>query len=69
MSDDAPFAAKTLYDVPAVEEAIGVPRSTLAKWRHRRVGPAYVKFGGHIRYFGSDLNTWLERQRITTQGA
>ena len=33
---------------------------TLAQWRHRGYGPAYVRFGNRVLYRGCDLNRWLE---------
>lgn len=38
-------------------------REKLAQWRHRRVGPPWVKIGRKVAYLGSDLNTWLSAQR------
>ena len=37
---------------------------TLNKWRVRRKGPNYIRLGGKIRYRKSDLDAWLEKQRI-----
>ena len=30
-------------------ERFGVPERTLADWRSRRIGPAYVRLGRHCR--------------------
>ena len=46
--------------------AIG-PYQTLAKWRHERRGPAFYKIGTKVVYRGSDLNAWLEAQRVPTR--
>ena len=61
------FEAGKLYDTAAVQEAIGLTYSALAKWRHFGRGPAYVKIGSRIAYRGEDLNAWLERQRVETE--
>ena len=40
------------------------PASTMAKWRMRGVGPAYVKLGRRVAYSGRDLNEWIEKQTV-----
>jgi helix-turn-helix protein len=37
---------------------------TLAKWRQRKLGPAYLKLGGKIRYKVTDIEQWIERNRV-----
>ena len=37
---------------------------TLANWRTRGQGPAYIKVGGSIRYRMEDLERWLSQQRV-----
>ena len=39
-------------------------REKLAQWRHRMVGPPWVKIGRKVVYIGSDLNTWLSARRV-----
>ena len=41
-------------------------RGTLAQWRHRGVGPEYVRFGHRVLYQGSALNLWLDAQVVRT---
>lgn len=36
---------------------------TLAQWRSRDRGPAFLKLGAAVRYRRADLDTWAERQR------
>ncbi len=36
-----------------------------AQWRHRRVGPAWIKFGRRVKYRGSDLNDYVEENRVS----
>ena len=38
--------------------------ATLANWRTRGQGPAYIKVGGSIRYRMEDLERWLSQQRV-----
>lgn len=40
------------------------PREKLAQWRHKTTGPAYYKIGRKVVYRGSDLNDWLEANRV-----
>ena len=44
-------------------------RGTLAQWRHRGQGPAYVRFGNRVLYEGRTLNAWINRHRIEPQAA
>jgi len=49
-------AAATLLD-------LGNPR-TLAAWRLHRKGPPYIRIGSSVRYRRSDLDAWLDRNRV-----
>ncbi len=39
-------------------------RDKLAQWRHKGCGPAYYKLGRKVVYLGSDLNKWVEANRV-----
>jgi excisionase family DNA binding protein len=39
-------------------ERTKVPASTLAQWATRGQGPAYAKFGRHVRYRLADVLAW-----------
>ena len=39
-------------------------REKLAQWRHRGVGPSFYRLGRKIIYRGSDLNAWIEANRV-----
>lgn len=39
---------------------LNVSLSGLRKWRTRRVGPRYCRFGRLIRYRQSDLDAWVD---------
>jgi hypothetical protein len=50
---------------PLIPEAhaaglLGVAIHTLRNWRHRRVGPPYVKAEGAVRYTQPGLRTYVE---------
>ena len=49
-------------------EVIG-KRQTRAKYRHEGRGPAYIKVGSRVVYFGQDVLDWLEARRVTTNDA
>ena len=39
------------------------PKPKRAQWRHRKVGPPWVKIGRKVAYLGTDLNAYLAAQR------
>lgn len=43
-------------------------REKLAQWRHRSVGPAWIKIGRKVVYFGADLNSYINAQRVDPNG-
>lgn len=48
-------------------ECIGYAPATLAEWRQRKRGPAYVRSDGahgHVRYRRSDLDAWLDARTV-----
>lgn len=51
-----------LYTPDDLAELLGIPRATLAQWRHRGLGPAYLTVGRHVRYRPTDVETWLDHQ-------
>ena len=60
--------------VNAVDAAamLGVSLRTLANWRTRGIGPAFVRIGavhGRTLYRLDDLNTWLDNNRVETSGS
>ena len=56
-----------LTDDPALR-VLG-PYSTLATWRSKGVGPAFIKIGARVAYRGEDLNRWLEERTVRTTAA
>ncbi|WP_417586000.1 hypothetical protein [Nitrincola sp.] len=44
-----------------------VKPSTLANWRHKKVGPTYVKLCGTVMYRLTDIEKWEYAQQIQTQ--
>ncbi|RBW54772.1 MerR family transcriptional regulator [Ruegeria sp. A3M17] len=60
------FESERLYDDADTELDLIAPKAKRAQWRHRRVGPSFLKFGRRVKYHGADLNEWINRNRITT---
>jgi len=58
--------ADPLLTTEQTADYLGVPRQTLAVWRCRKppFGPAHMRVGRYIRYRASDINAWLDNQRI-----
>lgn len=67
------MAVKRLPDkllFPAeVAEIIGVDPQLLADWRHRKVGPPYVKLGHRtVRYNPESVSRWLDSRQLAAGG-
>lgn len=58
----------TMMSQQVVAEMLGVPERTLEQWRYRRVGPAFVKVGRHVRYRVDAVEAWLDSQTTTPAG-
>ena len=58
-----------LMDPPRVSAYLGVPVGTLANWRYKGLGPAFIKMGRHVRYRSEDVARWVEDQLDRTRPA
>jgi hypothetical protein len=38
---------------------------TLRNWRHKSIGPPYIKIGRSVRYDRAEFIAWLEQFKIT----
>lgn len=61
------FDPNRVYDDRDTELDMIASREKRAQWRHRRVGPNFLKFGRKVSYLGADLNAWVNHNRVTTQ--
>jgi predicted DNA-binding transcriptional regulator AlpA len=52
-----------------VAEVLGVEAKTLANWRSRRYGPAYVKVGANVGYRWAAVDAWIKAREIKTATA
>ncbi len=51
-------------DQLALAQRWGISPLTLERWRWARIGPAYVKIGGRVRYLLADIEAFeLARRR------
>lgn len=50
-----------LWSVQDVAEYLGVPVTTLYRWRSHRYGPSARRVGKHLRYRAADVIEWVER--------
>ncbi len=46
---------------------IGKNVRTLANWRCARIGPRFVKIGNSVWYRVSDVENWIDAQRVETE--
>lgn len=56
-------AGSRYIDDRAAAEYLSVSTSTLAKWRMRKFGPRYHRFGALVRYTIADLDAYAEQSR------
>ena len=48
---------------------LGVSVSTMARWAHQKVGPAYKRAGRKTRYSVTDLDSFLETGAFYPNGS
>ncbi|WP_026316522.1 helix-turn-helix transcriptional regulator [Actinokineospora enzanensis] len=49
-----------LWTTEELAELLRLPEKTLAEWRHKGTGPAFVRMGKHVRYRPEDIAAWLD---------
>lgn len=53
-----------------VEVEYGYPERTLETWRHRGLGPAWLKVGKKcVRYYRADIEAWHGSIRVIPSGS
>lgn len=62
-----PTNPDALLTTAEVARIARISPATLAGWRVQKRGPAFTKVGGLVRYRRSDLQSWLDRQRVPTR--
>ena len=53
-----------LVDEGGAAKFLGMRPQTLSMWRHKGIGPKYIKVGNAVRYKMSDLTEYLEQQTV-----
>jgi hypothetical protein len=65
---DAPHSPHLTPPTPLNEVGaaayLGLKVATLRAWRHQRRGPAFVQLGRAIRYLPTDLDQFLQSNRV-----
>jgi Helix-turn-helix domain len=54
---------RQLVSTQELSEIWGVPESTLRYWRCAEIGPAYVKWGGPIKYDLADVERYVRANK------
>ncbi|MBN6039128.1 helix-turn-helix domain-containing protein [Amycolatopsis sp. 195334CR] len=54
--------SEPLWTIKDVSDYLQIPVNTLYQWRTRRVGPAGLRLGKHIRYRPEDVSAWVAEQ-------
>ncbi len=58
------FIDDRVYFVEDPEIGVLGNREKLAQWQHRNTGPAFIRIGRRIGYHCTDLNAYLNAQRV-----
>lgn len=53
-----------LLDGPQAAQFLGLGLRTLANWRCRGEGPAFLRVGRSVKYDRRDLEAWLDGRRF-----
>ena len=64
-----PHARDALLSIGEVADLVRVPVATLRYWRHLRTGPRSFKVGRSVRYWRTDVLSWLEEQSTDAHAA
>ena len=63
------FDDHTYYRPTDPEMRMIATPGTLAVWRHKGCGPAYIRQARRILYRGDDLNAYLDKHRVAPAAA
>ena len=55
-----------LMSTEALAEYLGIPTTTIYKWRVQGTAPRGIKIGRHIRYRASEVRRWLDEKERNT---
>jgi predicted DNA-binding transcriptional regulator AlpA len=57
---------KPLWSIEDVSAYLGVPVKTLYAWRLKKVGPAAVRIGKHLRYDPDGVVDWVKSRELAS---
>jgi predicted DNA-binding transcriptional regulator AlpA len=61
-TDERPTAEDQLLTIAEVAAIVRVPVATLRYWRHLGTGPRSFRVGRGVRYWRTEITTWLQQQ-------
>jgi hypothetical protein len=61
-TDQRPTDNDELLTIAEVAAIVRAPVATLRYWRHLGTGPRSFRVGRGVRYWRTDVTTWLEQQ-------
>lgn len=64
----AQSTAEPLLTPDQVAAVLGVPKTTLFRWRVDQKGPLGIRVGKHLRFRQSEVDRWLD-EHTDTRGA
>ena len=56
----------TYFSDKQVAAKLGLSLQCVQKWRHKRIGPPWLRLCGAVRYASDALDRWLLAQTVTT---
>lgn len=65
MQSDTATEEIELLTAQQVADALGVPVSTIYRWRSAGSGPVGIRVGKHLRYSAADVRAWLDELRAS----
>ncbi|HET7735339.1 MAG TPA: helix-turn-helix domain-containing protein [Nocardioidaceae bacterium] len=66
---DLPHAGDEMLTLKEVATQLRVPEATLRYWRHLGTGPRSFRIGRNVRYWRTEVATWLELQSNDPQSS
>ena len=68
-TDKRPSDGDVLLTIAEVAAIVRAPVATLRYWRHLGTGPRSFRVGRGVRYWRTDVTTWLEQQQRSDHAA
>jgi excisionase family DNA binding protein len=65
----SPWGLEPLLSVTELAEYLGIPVATIYEWRSNGTGPVGHRFGKHLKFSVTDIQTWVQNQRDHTTGS